>query len=162
MREIVWIDGLENILVFVGWVFLCVIILNPIIVVCLYKVEKFRIKFNLSKEGTIKSVILWTIYALIVIFLVFFVEKGEYYRRLYFTKAFKKWEIVKIEGEGKSYAVIGIGADKYFVEVFEIEEKGNMLIIDKDKQYGFNPDYISERNYRSFEDIKVVKYIYEQ
>ena len=42
-----------------------------------------------------------------------------------------------------------------------IEEKGNMLIIDKDKQYGFNPDYISERSYRSFEDIKVVKYIYE-
>lgn len=43
----------------------------------------------------------------------------------------------------------------------ESEEKGNMLIIDKDKQYGFNPDYISERSYRSFENIKVVKYIYE-
>ena len=78
MREIVWIDSLESILVFVGWIFLCVIVLNPIIVICLYKVEKFRIKFNLSKDGTIKSVILWTIYALIVIFLVFFVEKGEY------------------------------------------------------------------------------------
>ncbi|MEJ6456236.1 hypothetical protein LH399_13870 [Fusobacterium nucleatum] len=87
------------------------------------------------------------------------VEKGEYYRRLYFTKAFKKWEIVKIEGKDKSYAVIG--TNKYFTDVFEIEEKGNMLIIDKDKQYGFNPDYISERSYRSFEDIKVVKYIYE-
>ena len=37
----------------------------------------------------------------------------------------------------------------------------NALIIDKDKQYGFNPDYISERSYRSFEDIKVVKYIYK-
>ena len=31
MREIVWIDGLENILVFVGWMLLCVIVLNPII-----------------------------------------------------------------------------------------------------------------------------------
>ena len=71
IREIVWIDSLENILVFVGWMFLCVIVLNPIIIICLYKVEKFKIKFNLSKEGTIKSVILWTIYALIVIFLVF-------------------------------------------------------------------------------------------
>ena len=159
MREIVWIDSLESILVFVGWMFLCVIVLNPIIVICLYKVEKFRIKFKLSKEGTIKSVILWTIYALMVIFLVFFVEKGEYYRRLYFTKAFKKWEIVKIEGEDKSYAVIG--TDNYFIDVFEIEEKENRLIIDKDKQYGFNPNYISERSYRSFEDIKVVKYIYE-
>ena len=159
MREIVWIDSLENILVFVGWMFLCVIVLNPIIIICLYKVEKFRIKFKLSKEGTIKSVILWTIYALMVIFLVFFVEKGEYYRRLYFTKAFKKWEIVKIEGEDKSYAVIG--TDNYFIDVFEIEEKENRLIIDKDKQYGFNPNYISERSYRSFEDIKVVKYIYE-
>ena len=87
------------------------------------------------------------------------VEKGEYYRRLYFTKAFKKWEIVKFEDEDKSYAVIG--TNKHFTDVFEIEEKGNMLIIDKDKQYGFNPDYISERSYRSFEDIKVVKYIYE-
>ncbi len=87
------------------------------------------------------------------------VEKGEYYRRLYFTKAFKKWEIVKFEDEDKSYAVIG--TNKHFTDVFEIEEKGNMLIIDKDKQYGFNPNYISERSYRSFEDIKVVKYIYE-
>ena len=52
MREIVWIDSLENILVFLGWMFLCVIILNPIIIICLYKVEKFRIKFNLSKDGT--------------------------------------------------------------------------------------------------------------
>lgn len=159
MREIVWIDSLESILVFVGWLVLCVIILNPIIIICLYKVEKFRIKFNLSKDGAIKSVILWTIYPLIVIFLVFFVEKGEYYRRLYFTKAFKKWEIVKIEGEDKSYAVIG--TNEHFTDVFEIEEKENMLIIDKDKQYGLNPDYISERSYRSFEDIKVVKYIYE-
>ncbi|ALQ37849.1 hypothetical protein [Fusobacterium hwasookii] len=159
MREIVWIDSLESILVFVGWLVLCVIILNPIIIICLYKVEKFRIKFNLPKDGAIKSVILWTIYPLIVIFLVFFVEKGEYYRRLYFTKAFKKWEIVKIEGEDKSYAVIG--TNKYFTDVFEIEEKENMLIIDKDKQYGLNPDYISERSYRSFEDIKVVKYIYK-
>lgn len=159
MREIVWIDSLESILVFVGWIFLCVIVLNPIIVICLYKVEKFRIKFNLSKDGTIKLVILWTIYALIVIFLVFFVEKGEYYRRLYFTKAFKKWEIVKFEDEDKSYAVIG--TDNYFIDVFEVEIKENRLIIDKDKQYGFNPDYISERSYRSFEDIKVVKYIYE-
>ena len=160
MREIVWIDSLESILVFVGWMFLCVIVLNPIITICLYKVEKCRIKFKLSKEGTIKSVILWTIYALMVIFLVFFVEKGEYYRRLYFTKAFKKWEIVKIEGEDKSYAVIG--TNKHFTDVFEIEEKGNMLIIDKDKQYGFNPNYISERGYRSFEGIRIVKYIYEQ
>ncbi|WP_310786416.1 hypothetical protein [Fusobacterium animalis] len=159
MREIVWIDSLESILVFVGWIFLCVIVLNPIIVICLYKVEKFRIKFNLSKDGTIKLVILWTIYALIVIFLVFFVEKGEYYRRLYFTKAFKKWEIVKFEDEDKSYAVIG--TDNYFIDVFEVEIKENRLIIDKDKQYGFNPNYISERSYRSFEDIKVVKYIYE-
>lgn len=159
MREIVWIDSLESILVFVGRLVLCVIILNPIIMICLYKIEKLRIKFNLSKDGTIKSVILWTIYALIVIFLVFFVEKGEYYRRLYFTKAFKRWEIVKFEDEDKSYAVIG--TNKHFTDVFEIEEKGNMLIIDKDKQYGFNPDYISERSYRSFEDIKVVKYIYE-
>ena len=159
MREIVWIDSLESILVFVGWIFLCVIVLNPIIVICLYKVEKFRIKFNLSKDGTIKLVILWTIYALIVIFLVFFVEKGEYYRRLYFTKAFKKWEIVKFEDEDKSYAVIG--TDNYFMDVFVVEIKENRLIIDKDKQYGFNPDYISERSYRSFEDIKVVKYIYE-
>lgn len=153
------IDSLESILVFVGWIFLCVIVLNPIIVICLYKVEKFRIKFNLSKDGTIKLVILWTIYALIVIFLVFFVEKGEYYRRLYFTKAFKKWEIVKFEDENKSYAVIG--TDNYFIDVFEVEIKENRLIIDKDKQYGFNPNYISERSYRSFEDIKVVKYIYE-
>lgn len=153
------IDSLESILVFVGWIFLCVIVLNPIIVICLYKVEKFRIKFNLSKDGTIKLVILWTIYALIVIFLVFFVEKGEYYRRLYFTKAFKKWEIVKFEDEDKSYAVIG--TDNYFIDVFEVEIKENRLIIDKDKQYGFNPNYISERSYRSFEDIKVVKYIYE-
>lgn len=159
MREIVWIDSLESILVFVGWLVLCVIILNPIIMICLYKIEKLRIKFNLSKDGTIKSVILWIIYALIVIFLVFFVEKGEYYRRLYFTKAFKRWEIIKFEDEDKSYAVIG--TNKHFTNVFEIEEKGNMLIIDKDKQYGFNPDYISERSYRSFEDIKVVKYIYE-
>ena len=159
MGEIVWIDSLESILVFVGWLVLCVIILNPIIMICLYKVEKFRIKFNLSKDGTIKSVILWTIYALIVISLVFFVEKGEYYRRLYFTKAFKKWEIVKFEDEDKSYAVIG--TDNYFIDVFEVEIKENRLIIDKDKQYGFNPNYISERSYRSFEDIKVVKYIYE-
>ena len=159
MREIVWIDSLESILVFVGWLVLCVIILNPIIMICLYKIEKLRIKFNLSKDGTINSVILWIIYALIVIFLVFFVEKGEYYRRLYFTKAFKRWEIIKFEDEDKSYAVIG--TNKHFTDVFEIEEKGNMLIIDKDKQYGFNPNYISERSYRSFEDIKVVKYIYE-
>ena len=159
MREIVWIDSLESILVFVGWLVLCVIILNPIIMICLYKIEKLRIKFNLSKDGTIKSVILWTIYALIVIFLVFFVEKGEYYRRLYFTKAFKRWEIIKFEDEDKSYAVIG--TNKHFTDVFEIEEKGNMLIIDKDKQCGFDPSYISEINYRSFENIKVIKYIYE-
>ena len=93
-------------------------------------------------------------------FLSFFVEKGEYYRRLYFTKAFKRWEIVKFEGEDKSYAVIG--TNKHFTDVFEIEEKGNMLIIDKDKQYGFNPNYISERSYRSFEDIRIIKYNYEQ
>ncbi len=160
MKEIVWIDSLESILVLVGWMFLGVIILNPIIMICLYKVEKFRRKFNLTKDGTIKSVIIWTIFALMAIFLVFFVEKGEYYRRLYFTKAFKKWEIVKIEGEDKSYAVIG--TNKYFTDVFEIEEKGNMLIIDKDKQYGFNPNYISERSYRSFEDIRIIKYNYEQ
>ena len=160
MKEIVWIDSLESILVLVGWMFLGVIILNPIIMICLYKIEKFRRKFNLTKDGTIKSVIIWTIYALMVIFLVFFVEKGEYYRRLYFTKAFKKWEIVKIEGEDKSYAVIG--TNKHFTDVFEIEEKGNMLIIDKDKQYGFNPNYISERSYRSFEDIRIIKYNYEQ
>ena len=160
MREIVWIDSLESILVFVGWILLCVIILNPII--CLYKIEKFRIKFNLSKEGTIKLLILWTIYALIVIFLlVFFVKKGEYYRRLYFTKAFKKWKIVKFENEDRSYAVIGTNNNKYFIDVFEVEIKENMLIIDKDKQYGFNPSYISEINYRSFENIKVIKYIYE-
>lgn len=42
MREIVWIDSLESILVFVGWMFLCVIVLNPIIIICLYKVEKFK------------------------------------------------------------------------------------------------------------------------
>lgn len=160
MREIVWIDSLESILVFVGWILLCVIILNPII--CLYKIEKFRIKFNLSKEGTIKLLILWTIYALIVIFLlVFFVKKGEYYRRLYFTKVFKKWKIVKFENEDRSYAVIGTNNNKYFIDVFEVEIKENMLIIDKDKQYGFNPSYISEINYRSFENIKVIKYIYE-
>ena len=160
MKEIVWIDSLESILVLVGWMFLGVIILNPIIMICLYKVEKFRRKFNLTKDGTIKSVIIWTIFALMAIFLVFFVEKGEYYRRLYFTKAFKKWEIVKIESEDKSYAVIG--TNKHFTDVFEIEEKGNMLIIDKDKQYGFNPNYISERSYRSFEDIRIIKYNYEQ
>ena len=57
MREIVWIDSLESILVFVGWLVLCIIILNPIIIICLYKVEKFRIKFNLSKDGAIKSVL---------------------------------------------------------------------------------------------------------
>lgn len=46
--------------------------------------------------------------------------------------------------------------------VSKFEEKGNMLIIDKDKQYGFNPNYISERSYRSFEDIRIIKYNYEQ
>ena len=51
--------------------FLGAIILNPIIMICLYKVEKFRRKFNLTKDGTIKSVIIWTIFALIAIFLVF-------------------------------------------------------------------------------------------
>lgn len=160
MWEIVWIDSLESILVFVGWILLCVIILN-LIIIYLYKIEKFRIKFNLSKEGIIKLLILWTIYALIVIFLVFFVKKGEYYRRLYFTKAFKKWKIVKFENEDRSYAVIGTNNNKYFIDVFEVEIKENMLIIDKDKQCGFDPSYISEINYRSFENIKVIKYIYE-
>ena len=88
MREIVWIDSLENILVFVGWMFLCVIVLNPIIIICLYKVEKFKIKFNLSKEGTIKSVILWTIYALMVIFLVFFCRKRRILQKIIFYKSF--------------------------------------------------------------------------
>ena len=75
MREIVWIDSLESILVLVGQMFLGVIILNPIIMICLYKVEKFRRKFNLTKDGTIKSVIIWTIFALIAIFLVFLQKK---------------------------------------------------------------------------------------
>ena len=75
MKEIVWIDSLESILVLVGQMFLGVIILNPIIMICLYKVEKFRRKFNLTKDGTIKSVIIWTIFALIAIFLVFLQKK---------------------------------------------------------------------------------------
>lgn len=116
-------------------------------------------KEEVIKEIKKSKIVGGLIFALIVIFLVFFVEKGEYYRRLYFTKAFKKWEIVKFEDEDKSYAVIG--TDNYFIDVFEVEIKENRLIIDKDKQYGFNPNYISERSYRSFEDIKVVKYIYE-
>lgn len=116
-------------------------------------------KEDVIKEIKKSKIVGGLIFALIVIFLVFFVEKGEYYRRLYFTKAFKKWEIAKFEDEDKSYAVIG--TDNYFIDVFEVEIKENRLIIDKDKQYGFNPNYISERSYRSFEDIKVVKYIYE-
>ena len=83
-----WIDSLENILVFVGWMFLCVIVLNPIII-CLYKVEKFKIKFNLSKESTIKSVILWTIYTLMVIFLVFFCRKRRILQKIIFYKSLK-------------------------------------------------------------------------
>lgn len=88
MREIVWIDSLESILVFVGWLVLCVIILNLIIMICLYKIEKLRIKFNLSKDGTIKSVILWIIYALIVIFLVFFCRKRRILQKIIFYKSF--------------------------------------------------------------------------
>lgn len=73
-------------------------------------------------------------------------------RREYLIKTFKNWEIVKFED--KSFAVVGKKGG--FVTLFEVEEKEDTLIINKNELIGVLPQYITDRKYKTFKNIVVV------
>lgn len=76
-------------------------------------------------------------------------------RREYLTKTFKNWEIIKSNLlENKNFVVIG--KKDNFITFFEVEEKGDTLIINKKKLLAVQIQYITDRKYKTFKNIVVI------
>ena len=161
----IWLESIENILVVMWWIGLFILIYPLLmlvfyIVMLLIKMIK-RKKWNLVYDlisGTKKSDEEKTIKSRIksFIFLTLFHSIIAY--SLFLTKTFKDWEIIKYED--KTYAVIGKTKiyDIDFITLFEVEEKEDTLVINKNNWLGVQPKYIIDRKYKTFKNI-VVTYI---
>ena len=163
-----WIESIDdNILVFIWWIILFILIF-PLLMLIFYtsmlwikRIKKIPgyILVSSTKKVTKKRIetrikifmILVFIHSIIAYFLFLnpFVIS---IRREYLIKTFKNWEIVKIED--KSFAVVGKTGG--FVTLFEVEEKEDTLIINKNELIGVLPQYITDRKYKTFKNIVVV------
>ena len=76
-------------------------------------------------------------------------------RREYLTKTFKNWEIIKSNLLGdKNFVVRGKKDD--FITFFEVEEKEDTLVINKKQLLAVQPQYITDRKYKTFKNIEVI------
>lgn len=163
-----WIESMDNILVFIWWIILFILIF-PLLILIFYtsmlwikKIKKMPgyILVSSTKKSNEKKRIKARIKIFMV--LVFFHSIIAYFlflnpfvisiRREYLIKTFKSWEIVKFED--KSFAVVGKKGS--FVTLFEVEEKEDTLIINKNEFIGVFPKYITDRKYKTFKNIVVV------
>lgn len=173
----IWLESIENILVVMWWIGLFILI-YPLLMLVFYivmllikiiKRKKRNLVYDLisgtkksDEEKTIKSriksFIFLTLFHSIIAYSLFLTSIGVSIRREYLTKTFKDWEIIKYED--KTYAVIGKTKiyDIDFITLFEVEEKEDTLVINKNNWLGVQPKYIIDRKYKTFKNI-VVTYI---
>ena len=163
-----WIESIDdNILVFIWWIILFILIF-PLLMLIFYtsmlwikRIKKIPgyILVSSTKKVTkkrIETIIkIFMVLVLIHSIIAYFLFLNPFVisiRREYLIKTFKNWEIVKFED--KSFAVVGKKGG--FVTLFEVEEKEDTLIINKNELIGVLPQYITDRKYKTFKNIVVV------
>ena len=165
----IWLKSMDNILVFIWWIILFILIFPLlmltfyIIVLWIKRIERIPgyILVSSSKKSDVKikkRIKIFMVLALFHSIIAYFLFLNPFIisiRREYLTKTFKNWEIIKSNLlEDKNFVVIGKKDD--FITFFEVEEKGDTLIINKKQLLAVQPQYITDRKYKTFKNIVVI------
>ena len=167
----VWLKSMDNILVFI-WCITLLILIFPLLMLIFYiimlwikRIERIPgyILVSSSKESDVKKRIKKRIkiFMVLVLFhsiIAYFLFLNPFIisiRREYLTKTFKNWEIIKSNLlEDKNFVVIGKKDE--FITFFEVEEKEDTLVINKKQLLAVQPQYITDRKYKTFKNIVVI------
>ena len=162
----VWLENMDNILVFIWWIILFILIF-PLLMLIFYTsmlwIKRIKgipgyILVSSKKSNEKKRIKIFIVLVLLHSVIAYFLFLNPFIisiRREYLTKTFKNWEIIKSNLlEDKNFVVIGKKDD--FITFFEVEEKGDTLIINKKTLLAVQPQYITDRKYKTFKNIVVI------
>ena len=162
----VWLENMDNILVFIWWIILFILIF-PLLMLIFYTsmlwIKRIKgipgyILVSSKKSNEKKRIEIFIVLVLLHSVIAYFLFLNPFIisiRREYLTKTFKNWEIIKSNLlEDKNFVVIGKKDD--FITFFEVEEKGDTLIINKKTLLAVQPQYIIDRKYKTFKNIEVI------
>ena len=162
----VWLENMDNILVFIWWIILFILIF-PLLMLIFYTsmlwIKRIKgipgyILASSKKSNEKKRIKIFIVLVLLHSIIAYFLFLNPFIisiRREYLTKTFKSWEIIKSNLlEDKNFVVIGKKDD--FITFFEVEEKGDTLIINKKILLAVQPEYIIDRKYKTFKNIEVI------
>ena len=162
----VWLENMDNILVFIWWIILFILIF-PLLMLIFYTsmlwIKRIKripgyILVSSKKSNEKKRIKIFIVLVLLHSVIAYFLFLNPFIisiRREYLTKTFKNWEIIKSNLlEDKNFVVIGKKDD--FITFFEVEEKGDTLIINKKTLLAVQPQYIIDRKYKTFKNIEVI------
>ena len=162
----VWLENMDNILVFIWWIILFILIF-PLLMLIFYTsmlwIKRIKgipgyILVSSKKSNEKKRIKIFIVLVLLRSVIAYFLFLNPFIisiRREYLTKTFKNWEIIKSNLlEDKNFVVIGKKDD--FITFFEVEEKGDTLIINKKTLLAVQPQYIIDRKYKTFKNIEVI------
>ena len=141
----VWLESMDNILVFIWWIILFILIF-PLLMLIFYTsmlwIKRIKKIPGYILVSSTKKVLFLNPFVISI-------------RREYLIKTFKNWEIIKSNLLGdKNFVVIGKKDD--FITFFEVEEKEDTLIINKKQLLAVQPQYITDRKYKTFKNIVVI------
>ena len=162
----VWLENMDNILVFIWWIILFILIF-PLLMLIFYTsmlwIKRIKgipgyILVSSKKSNEKKRIKIFIVLVLLHSVIAYFLFLNPFIisiRREYLTKTFKNWEIIKSNLlENKNFVVIG--KKDNFITFFEVEEKGDTLIINKKKLLAVQTQYITDRKYKTFKNIVVI------
>ena len=162
----VWLENMDNILVFIWWIILFILIF-PLLMLIFYTsmlwIKRIKgipgyILVSSKKSNEKKRIKIFIVLVLLHSVIAYFLFLNPFIisiRREYLTKTFKNWEIIKSNLlKDKNFVVIGKKDD--FITFFEVEEKGDTLIINKKTLLAVQPQYIIDRKYKTFKNIEVI------
>ena len=160
------LENMDNILVFIWWIILFILIF-PLLMLIFYTsmlwIKRIKgipgyILVSSKKSNEKKRIKIFIVLVLLHSVIAYFLFLNPFIisiRREYLTKTFKNWEIIKSNLlEDKNFVVIGKKDD--FITFFEVEEKGDTLIINKKTLLAVQPQYIIDRKYKTFKNIEVI------
>ena len=164
----VWLENMDNILVFIWWIILFILIFPLLLLMLIFYTSMLWIKrikgipgyilVSSKKSNEKKRIKIFIVLVLLHSVIAYFLFLNPFIisiRREYLTKTFKNWEIIKSNLlEDKNFVVIGKKDD--FITFFEVEEKGDTLIINKKTLLAVQPQYIIDRKYKTFKNIEVI------
>ena len=164
----VGLENMDNILVFIWWIILFILIFPLLLLMLIFYTSMLWIKrikgipgyilVSSKKSNEKKRIKIFIVLVLLHSVIAYFLFLNPFIisiRREYLTKTFKNWEIIKSNLlEDKNFVVIGKKDD--FITFFEVEEKGDTLIINKKTLLAVQPQYIIDRKYKTFKNIEVI------